>query len=113
MRTDWPKALTLILLAVAAALACPRAARAQDGCLSEGDIKAMLARVNSSQAAPPDEKLRERLLKLREEGRKDFQETAAGARKEDELMKRLKASREKNTSRLCPLLKEFGWPGAD
>jgi VWFA-related protein len=113
MRTDSRKAFPLVLLAVAAALACPRAAVAQDGCLSEGDVRAMLARVNSATPAPPDAKLRESLLKLREEGRKDFQNTAPDTRQEDEVMKRLRASREKNTARLCPLLKESGWPGAD
>lgn len=113
MRTDSRKGVLLVLVAVASALACPPRARAQDGCLSEGDVKAMLARVKSSQAAPPNAKLREKLLKLREEGRKDFQDAAPDARKGDELLKRLRASREKNTARLCPLLKEFGWPGPD
>jgi VWFA-related protein len=113
MPTDSPKAFLLFLLAVASALACPRASAAEDVCLSDADVKAMLARVNSTQAAPPNGKLREKLLKLREEGRKSFRETAPDVRKEDEVMKRLRESRGKNTARLCPLLQEFGWPGAD
>jgi VWFA-related protein len=102
----------LVLLAAASALACPRAASAQGACVSDADVKAMLARVNSSTTAPPDAKLRETLLKLKEESQKSFQDAAPGSRKEGELMKRLRTAREKNTARLCPLLKEFGWPGA-
>jgi VWFA-related protein len=76
----------------------------------------MLARVNSARPSPPapsNEKLRERLLKLKEESLQSFRDSYPEAAKEDELLKRLRASREKNSARLCPLLKEFGWPGAD
>jgi VWFA-related protein len=110
MRIDSFKAFLLVILAVVSALACPRTGVAQDVCPSGADVKAMLARVNSATPAPPDAKLRETLLKLKEEGVRD---SIPDGRKEDELRKRLKASREKNTARLCPILKEVGWPGAD
>jgi len=113
LRFQIPKALLLFLLAAASALACPRAAAARDACLTDADVKAMLSRVNSAQTAPPNAKLRERLLSLKEEGLKTARDATLEARKGDELMKRLRASREKNAARLCPILKEFGWPGAD
>ncbi|HJQ31601.1 MAG TPA: VWA domain-containing protein [Pyrinomonadaceae bacterium] len=110
------RALLLVTLALGSALACARAARAQEACLSDADVRAMLAHVNSAQAsppAPPNEKLRETLLKLKEESLKSFRDSYPGAAKEEELLKRLRASREKNSARLCPLLKEFGWPAAE
>ena len=110
MRTDSTKAFLLVLLAAAAALVCPRAAFGQERCLSDGEVQAMLARVNSPSGGPLDNKLREKLLKLKEESLESFRSVDA-ASKEEALMKRVRASREKITARLCPVLKEFGWPG--
>ena len=70
----------------------------------------MLAQVNSPQNVSLDKKLREDLLKLREEDHKRVQNAVAENLKPDVLLSRMKAAREVNTAQLCPILKKFGWP---
>jgi hypothetical protein len=72
----------------------------------------MLAQVNSSNAPPFNKKLSERLLKFKDEAQKGFQNTISENRKSEEVMKRIRTSRNKNTAQLCPILKEFGWPNS-
>jgi Ca-activated chloride channel family protein len=73
----------------------------------------MLARVNSPPAVALNEKLRDRLLKLKEKEQKGFHDIIAGSGKADSLRDRMRESRDKYTARLCPILKEFGWPSAN
>jgi Ca-activated chloride channel homolog len=84
----------------------------QTRCLSDDDVKRMLAQVNSTQSGPLNEALRLELLKLKDKDHKTVQSAVAGNRKTESMMTRMRASRDRNTAGLCPLLKEFGWPTA-
>ncbi|MEO8436156.1 MAG: VWA domain-containing protein [Pyrinomonadaceae bacterium] len=70
----------------------------------------MLAQVESPQNVSLNKKLQEKLLKLREKDQKRLREDILENRKSDDMLARMKSSREKNTLELCPILKEFGWP---
>lgn len=96
------------LVVIAFLAVCP-ASRAQDNCLSVDDIKNMEATLKLQLPVTFDKKLREQLLQLR---KKDFDQVtnAISDRKPDEIMDRLKQTREKNGDSLCGLIKEHGWP---
>jgi Ca-activated chloride channel family protein len=107
------KTILSVLLTVASAFLCSDAVRGQAKCLNEDDIKRMLTQVNSSSSVSPNKKLRETLLKLKEKDQKSFQESITENRKADALMDQMRTSRDKNTAKFCPILKEFGWPGTN
>jgi VWFA-related protein len=81
-----------------------------DRCLSQDDVKNMLARVNSNQNVALNQKLREELLKLKEKNQQRLDDDIRDNRKPDELLKRIKETREKNNIQLCSILKKQGWP---
>ena len=81
-------------------------------CLDDGDLKKILAQVDSPQTVSHNAKLRDKLLKLKEKDTKRFQEGLEEHEKGDALLKSMRSSREKNTVQLCLVLKEFGWPTA-
>lgn len=79
-------------------------------CLSKEDIKNMLANVSSSQTVTLNKKLRDELLKLRYQNQQRLDDDIRGNLKPDELLKRMKASRAKNTAQVCLILRQYGWP---
>jgi len=99
-----------VLLSIISIFVCSQSNRAQERCLSQDDVKTMLAQVNSHQQVPLNKKLRDELLKLKDKNQQRLDEDVRKNRKPDVLMKRIKASREKNTDGLCPILKQYGWP---
>jgi len=101
----------LLLLSCIFAL-CSTHGTAQTKCLNDDDVKKMLAHLNSSPADSFNQELQDKLIKLKEKSRKRFEQTIAEQRKDDELMGRLRASREKTSADFCPLLKQYGWPSA-
>jgi Ca-activated chloride channel family protein len=110
MRTDSLKAILDVLLAVTAALLCSHAVFGQTSCLTDDELKRMLAQVESSTGPSLDQKLRDRLLKLKAKDQKDLRGIISETGKSEELIKRIRTNREKNAAQLCPILKEFGWP---
>lgn len=70
----------------------------------------MLAKFDSRLKVPLNNKLKDELLKLKEKDQQQLFEDIRENRKPDALVERLKESREKNNAKLCPILKEFGWP---
>ena len=85
-------------------------AQGQERCLSKDDIKNMLAHVNSNQNATFNKKLRDELLKFREKSQQRLDDDIRDNRKPDELIKRIKQTREKNSVQLCSILSQYGWP---
>jgi VWFA-related protein len=85
--------------------------QAAASCLDSADVNKMLAQVESPQSAPLNEKLREKLLSLKEKDQKRFRESLRQSENEV-LLQRMRTSRDVNTTQLCPILKEFGWPTA-
>ncbi len=86
---------------------------AQTKCLSDVDIKRMLDQANSSRVEPFNKELQDTLLNLKQKSEKRFAQTIAKNRTDEVLMDRMRASREENTAKLCPILKQYGWPSAD
>ncbi len=85
-------------------------AQAENRCLSTEDVKSMLAHLAASQNGTLNEKLREELLKLKDRNQQGLDDDIRANRKPDDLIKRIKATREKNTAQLCSILKQYGFP---
>ncbi len=112
MRINSRKALFIVSIAVTAMFLCSQSIFGQARCLSDGDVKKMLAQVEAPRNAAFNKNLRDKLLKLKERDQKQFQDSV-GDGKREAMLERMKATREQNTAQLCPILKEFGWPTAD
>ena len=110
---DLRKTILRVAPVLALIFVCAQSLHAQDRCLTSDDLKKMLAQMNSHQTAPANKKLREDLIKLREKDQKRTREAVAENKKDDALLKGMRAARENNTALLCPILKEFGWPTSD
>lgn len=113
MSTDSLKTTFRILLSVTFLLLWSVAIVGQVRCLSDDDVKKMLAQVNSQHKLSFNKKLSQHLLKLKEKDRERLQDAIQVDQKADALRKRMRAAREKNTTELCPVLREFGWPTVD
>src|SRR2546428_13583182 len=113
MHSDPLKTILRFLIAVASLSIWSQSISGQGTCLSEDEAKRMLAQVNSPQTVSLNAKLRDQLLKLKEDDQKSVEESIDENKKPDAVMKRFRKSREKNTSRLCPILKRVGWPTTD
>jgi VWFA-related protein len=113
MPTDSRKTVLSILLAGALALICSHVTFGQVRCLSNDDVKTMLARIDSSPVVSLNNELRARLLTLKEKTQQSFQNTIAEGGEAAALLKQVRTSRAENTAQLCPILKEFGWPNAE
>lgn len=112
MRNGSLKTVFVVLFASASALAWPRPARGQAGCLTGDEVKAIVARVESERGAAPDKKLRGELLRLMEKNQKIIQDAVGENSKGGDVLKRVGEARESNGARLCQILKESGWPTA-
>ena len=109
LQNSFPRILR-VLLSVISIFVCSQSIPGQDRCLSQNDVKNMLAQVNSRQEVALNKKLKDELLKLKEKNQQKLDEDIEKNRKPDALMKQMRASQDKNTARLCPILKQYGWP---
>lgn len=96
--------LTLLLLAFASAVT-----NAQS-CLTQDDVRQMLARVEAPKPAVPDKKLKEELLKLALKQRELLLEVVAKDQTKESDREKLHKVYEDHTARLCQILKTSGWP---
>jgi VWFA-related protein len=97
----------------ASALARSQSDSEQPACLTRDEVKSLVARFESEQAAPPDKKLKGELLKLTEKNQKIIQDALSdAAKKEEAAQKRMAAAMEENGAQLCRILKSSGWPTA-
>jgi len=110
MRILSAKTISTVSIAIASLLLCLQSVIGQASCLSKDDVKKMLVQVNSSQNVSPNKKLREELLKLAEKDQTRLRNTIGETEKSEDLLKRMRANREKNTVSLCTIVKEYGWP---
>src|SRR5687768_42597 len=110
MRAALQSKLLRLSFTIVSALFCTLSAAAQAPCLNDADLKRMLAQVESPQNVSLNKKLQEKLLKLREKDQNRLRDNILENRKGEDMLKRMRKSREKNTIELCPILKEFGWP---
>lgn len=101
-----------VLLAVVL-LACGSigsiATKAQS-CVTQDEVKQMVARVESGPTAVYNKKLNEELLKMAEKHRELLQQIVAEDQKKRSDQDKLRKLNEKNTLKLCEILKTNGWP---
>ncbi|HKO98804.1 MAG TPA: VWA domain-containing protein [Pyrinomonadaceae bacterium] len=83
---------------------------AQEPCLNQDEIKKMVEQVNSRAPVAFDKKLNRELLELQEKIQEQLNQAISEDRKQETLMKQMRIAREKNTLRLCKILKQYGWP---
>ena len=110
MRILSAKAIPTASIAIASLLLCLQSVVGQTSCLNSDDVKRMVVQVNSSQNVSPIKKLRQELLKLAEKDQTRLRNTISETEKSDDLLKQMRANREKNTVSLCTIVKEYGWP---
>jgi hypothetical protein len=104
------KTISTVSVAIASLFLCLQPVVGQDSCLSSDDVKKMVVQVNSLQNISPDKRLREELLKLADKDQMRLRNTIEETEKSEDLLKRMRANREKNTASLCTIVKEYGWP---
>ncbi|HEY0765548.1 MAG TPA: VWA domain-containing protein [Pyrinomonadaceae bacterium] len=96
--------LTLLLVAC-----CSVATQAQS-CLTQDDVRQMLARLESPPPATPDKKLIEELLKMGNRQRELLQEVVENDQGKKSDREKLHKLYREDTAKLCQLLKTNGWP---
>jgi len=95
---------TLLLLAC-----CSIAIRAQS-CLTDDDVKQMLARVDASPAPAPNKKLREELIKMADKQRELLLKVVEKDQKKQSDQEKLNKTYDNNVAKFCQSIKTNGWP---
>jgi VWFA-related protein len=103
------KALLKVLIVITPIWSWSTAALGQS-CVTRDEVKAMVSRLNAQSSVSPNKKLRDELLKLRYKDDEALDAYMTGRQKTDKAKLRLDRVREKNSARLCRIMKEFGWP---
>ena len=93
MPSNFLKTAIGVLLAATSLLVWTPAAFAQSKCLTDDEVKSMVARVGSKQDVAVNNKLKDELLKLKVDNQKLFQKVVAAGYKDDAQLKELKAAR--------------------
>ena len=91
-------------------LACMSVAAKAQSCLTQADVKQMLARVVAPAPASPNKKLKEELLKLANKQRELLMQVVSKDQTKESDRERLHKTYEQNTVKLCEILKTSGWP---
>ena len=91
-------------------LACASAGTNAQSCLTQDDVRQMLARVEAPKPAVADKKLKEELLKLAIKQRELLLEVVAKDQTKESDREKLHKVYEDHTARLCQILKTSGWP---
>ena len=98
--------LTLLLVAC-----CSVATQAQS-CLTQDDVRQMLARIDTPPPATPDKKLIEELFKITRKERELLQQVVEKDQKSKSDKEKLHKVYEGDAAKLCQILKTNGWPTA-
>ncbi|HKR15392.1 MAG TPA: VWA domain-containing protein [Pyrinomonadaceae bacterium] len=98
-----------VLLTVLFLAGAPAALKAQS-CVTPDDVKQMVARVETTSPAKLDKKLKEELLKMSQKERELLLEVVDKDLKKQSDRDKLHKLYEKNTTRLCEIIKTSGWP---
>ena len=101
--------MKFVLLAVLLLACCSITTTAQS-CLTQDDIKQMLARVESPSQSNHDQKLKEELLKIATKQRELLLEVVDKDKPKESDRKKLHKLYEDHSNRLCQILKTNGWP---
>lgn len=103
--THMKSVLVIMLL-----LACCSVAIKAQSCLTEDDVKQMLARIDSSPASKPDKKLREELLKMANKQRELLLQVVENDQTKQSDREKLHETYEHHIAKLCQIVKTRGWP---
>ena len=91
-------------------LACGSVAINAQSCLTQDDVKQMIARVESPSQSNPDIKLKEELLKIAIKQRELLLEMVDKNQPRASDQKKLHKLYEENSNKLCQTVKTHGWP---
>ena len=100
--------MKFVLLTVILFACCQVAAHAQS-CVTEDDVRQMLARINAP-APKPDQKLKEELLKMADKQRELLVEVVDKDQTKQSDREKLRKLYDEHTVKLCQILKTHGWP---
>ena len=101
--------MKFVLLAVLL-LACGSVATKAQSCLTEDDVRQMLARVDSAQPAKPDKKLKEELLKMANKQHELLVQVVDKEQAKQSDREKLHKVYGQHIVKLCQILKTHGWP---
>jgi VWFA-related protein len=97
------------LVVTVSVLLCSIPSAAQSTCLTKEESNQLLTRLNSDEPVKFNKKLVDELVKLQDQRQKLFKE-AVNTDSKEKSVQRMTEFNEKAESRLCQVLKEFGWP---
>ncbi len=103
------KMMKFVLLA-ALLLACGATAANAQSCVTQDDVKQMLARIEAPPPAKPDKKIKEELLKMAAKQRDLLLQVIDKDQPSQSDREKLHKLYEKNTGKLCEIIKTAGWP---
>jgi VWFA-related protein len=101
--------MKFVLLAVVL-LACSSVATNAQSCLTQDDVKQMIARVESPSQANPNPKLKEELIKVAVKQRELLLEIVDKDQPKESDRKKLQKVYEDHSNKLCQIVKTNGWP---
>jgi Ca-activated chloride channel family protein len=108
-----PAVVIKFVLLAGVLLVCGLGTTKAQSCLTPEDFKQMLVRVEAAPAAEYDKKLSEELVKTAEKQRQLLQEVVARDQTKKSDQEKLHKLYEKDTAKLCQILKTVGWPTSD
>ena len=101
--------MRLVLVILLLLICCSVAVRAQS-CLTDDDVKQMLARVDAAPAPGPNKKLREELIKMATRQRELLLQVVDKDQTKQSDQEKLHKTYTEHIARLCQLIKTHGWP---
>src|SRR4051812_11181175 len=110
MLNNFIKTAVSVLLTVTLLLICRQQAFAQSKCLTDTEVKDIVARFQSQQNVAVNSSLKDELLKLKADHQKLFRSAVEAGYQGTSQLNQLQEKRSNNTARLCQIIKESGWP---
>lgn len=101
--------MKFVLLAVVL-LACGSVTTKAQSCVSQDEVREMLARIDAPPPAKPDKKLKEELLKMVQRERELLMKVVQKDQAKESEREKLHKTYEEHTGKLCEILKKHGWP---
>ena len=98
------------VLVTALLLACCSIGIKAQSCLTEDDVKQMLARVDALPAPAPNKKLKEELIKMATKQRELLLRVVDKDQTKQSDQEKLHKIYDDNLAKLCQLIKTYGWP---
>jgi VWFA-related protein len=98
------------VLVTALLLVCCSVDIKAQSCLTDDDVKQMLARVDASPAPTPDKKLKEELIKMAFKQRELLLQVVDKDQTKKKDQEKLNKTYDENLAKLCQLIKTHGWP---